>query len=485
MKFKLLFFCWFFPVALSAQTELMQKQIREDYSIFKNILTSAHPGLYEYTSQAQWDSLFTHFEEGLNQLKNADDLFKSMSALADHVKDGHFIIHHQKMDTVPSMFPLFIKIIDEKFYADTDDFDIPVGSEITSVDGINSEELLNRMLKYAPSDGYNVTRKYRQIELEFGILLFYEFGAKKAYTVRCRTPDNLTKTTEIQSQSLESIGNRNHNRHSYFSAYHQTTDKAAHFRNTIHRKWPFVYFIDSTNTAVLTVNSFGVDPQEFKSRLIDIFKEIKKKKTDHLIIDVRQNIGGFRINAINLFSFISEQVFKQRTSESIITTSLPEQEHIIHTMSDYGQFLETYFDGAEKKDDHYVLRTDKAEEMMKPYKKVFKGKIYILTSGKTFSAASAFALSAKNNHSITLVGEETGGGYYFHTGQFPVLYELPNSKIMLRISLIKINHYVRDESVPKGKGVIPDIEIKLTPQDLIEGKDSQLDYVINEIPKEF
>lgn len=484
MKFKLLLFSLFFPVALFAQSELTQKQIHEDYTIFKDVLTSAHPSLYEYTSKSQWDSIFTRFEEQINQLENTDDLFKSISALADNARDGHLIIHHPKMETVPPMFPLLLKIIDKKFYTDTDDFGIPVGSEIISVDGISSEKLLNRMLKYAPSDGYNVTRKYRQIESEFGILLYYEFGAKSNYRVTYRTPDDQTKTSEIQSQPFQSIGTRNANRNSYFSDYHNKPDKAAHFRNTIKQKQPFVYFVDSTNTAVLTVNSFGVDPKEFKSKLIGIFKEINKKKSAQLIIDVRQNNGGFRANAINLFSFITDDTFKQRTSESVVATTLPEKEYIIHTMSDYEQFLSNYFIQTEKTNGRLVLRMDRAEEMMKPYKKTFKGNIYVLTGGKTFSASSAFALNAKNDPQITLVGEETGGGYYFHTGQFPALYELPNSKIMLRISLVKINHYVQDKSVPKGTGVIPDVEVKLTRQNLIEGKDSQLDYVLKEIQKE-
>ena len=30
-------------------------------------------------------------------------------------------------------------------------------------------------MKYAPADGFNETKKDRQIEMEFGILHFYEF----------------------------------------------------------------------------------------------------------------------------------------------------------------------------------------------------------------------------------------------------------------------------------------------------------------------
>ncbi len=232
------------------------------------------------------------------------------------------------------------------------------------------------------------------------------------------------------------------------------------------------------------MNSFGLDPQEFKSKLIDLFKEIKKKKAENLVIDIRHNIGGYRINAINLYSFLTTTPFKQRVSESAIANVLPHEEYIIHTMSDYTEFFKLYFTSAKNEDGRWILTEDHAQAEMIPYKKTFKGKVYILIGGNTFSAASAFALSAKNSKDMVLIGEETGGGYYFHTAQYSALYELPNSKIMVRMPFVKIDKYVLDNSVPKGSGILPDIEIPLTIRDLIDGKDSLLDYVVKRINKE-
>ena len=42
-------------------------------------------------------------------------------------------------------------------------------------------------MRYTPTDGSNKTKKDRQIEMEFGILYFYEFGAKLSYKVEYRT----------------------------------------------------------------------------------------------------------------------------------------------------------------------------------------------------------------------------------------------------------------------------------------------------------
>lgn len=366
-------------------------------------------------------------------------------------------------------------------YTDTDDFNISLGSEIVTIDYNSASSILKKLLKYAPSDGYNLTKKNLQIEKEFGILHFYEYGSKESYVVKYKTTKGKLEEVKIAAKPFQSIGNRYPYRNSHFALYHQNSNRIQHFKNRIIEKWPFLYSIDSINTAVLTVNSFGLEPQKFKSKLIDLFKEIKKKKTKNLIIDIRQNLGGFRINAINLYSFLTDKPFTQRKSESVITKVIPQKKYVVHSMSDYSAFFKMYFDEAKKKDERWILEKDHAQAEMIPNKKPFKGKVYVLIGGNTFSAASAFALNAKNSNEIALVGEETGGGYYFHTGQFPVVYQLPNSKIMIRISFVKIDKYVIDKSIQKGTGILPDIKISLTLKDLIDGKDSQLDYILNRI----
>ncbi|UKN02275.1 S41 family peptidase [Paracrocinitomix mangrovi] len=471
-----------FPVVVSAQTTLTQKQIRDDYRIFKSILISVHPSFYEYNTIEDWDSIFNKVEKTeLNHLKNADEFYRTLCSIANNVRDGHLMVYHSKMDTIPKMFPLMLKIIDSKLYTDTDEFNIPLCSEIISINGVSSSQLLDKMLKYVPADGNNLTKKYRQIEREFGILHYYEFGKFDQFEIEYLTPENQLTTTAVYSQVFEEIGDRYPLRNSHFALYHGYSDRNLYFQERINEKWPFYNFIDSINTAVITVNSFGLEPKEFNSRLIEIFMDFRKKKVKNLIVDVRQNNGGYRINAINLFSLLTNKPFKQRVSESVITSTLFEEEYIIDTLSNYDLFLTNYFANSIQENNRWVLKKDHAENELEPNKRRFKGHTYVLIGGRTFSAGSAFALNAKNDPNIALVGEETGGGYYFHTGQYPVLYQLPYSKIMLRISLVKIDHYVNDNTQPKGRGIIPDYNVNLSVEDLKKGKDTQLDFVINHI----
>lgn len=485
MKHICLLFILFFTAPIFAQQSatLTAQQIEEDYTIFKTILTTAHPSLYEYTSAQKWDSLFNDFEQNQSKkIKTATDLFKSISNLANHVKDGHLSIQHPQLATVPPMFPLLLKICNKKLYTDTDEFDIELGSEILAINKIYSKDLLNAMLKYAPSDGYNLTKKYRQIEKNFSILLYYEYGEQKEYTVTYKPPKGLTKTKTIQSQPFTEIGKRYINRSSHFANYHKNTDKRAYFLNRIAQKQPFVYFIDSVNTAVLTVHSFGIDPHLFATKITALFKQIKKKKVCNLVIDIRQNLGGYRTNAIQLFRFLTTQPFQQRIAESTLINTLPAEKYLVHTPpNDYAQFFMTYFATAQQANQRWTLTTDHAQKEMIPVKKPFKGKIYVLIGGNTFSAASALALNAKNNPQITLVGEETGGGYYFHTGQYPAHYQLPHSNIQINLSVVKVTKYVQDTTLPKGCGIPPDYTVPLTLKDLINGTDAPLNFVLQHI----
>ncbi|WP_025743114.1 S41 family peptidase [Aquimarina pacifica] len=395
------------------------------------------------------------------------------------------IVIRPQLKSIPKLFPVLLKIINEKFYTDTNDFEIPIGSELISINNIKATELRNRLLKYAPSDGYNTSKKYRQIEREFGILHFYEFGPKSSYQITYRTPSNKILSKKIESQSFESIGKRFSQRNSYFSIYHKSKNKSQFIKNTLGKKEPFLYFVDSLNTAVLTINTFGLDKQKFQTNIKGLFRDLKQKKTKNLIIDIRQNEGGYPENAMNTFSYIANETFIQPLSQHVITSSLPQNNYSqeINNEYTYKSFFENYFQNSSKQGNEWTIYAPKNELSIAPSKKGYKGKTFILIGGKTFSASATFALNCKNQ-GIPLIGEETGGGYYLHTGGFPVIYELPNSKIKIMLSFVKIKKYVKDKTVKKGTGVLPDIKIKLTIQDLIKGRDSQLDYVLKYIKKE-
>ena len=263
--------------------------------------------------------------------------------------------------------------------------------------------------------------------------------------------------------------------------YHNREDKVAYIMQTIGNKEPYLYFVDSLNTGVLTLNSFGLDHELFATKVADAFRQLNRNHAAHLIIDLRRNTGGFPENANHAFSYLAKDSFVQPKSLFVTTSEVPLQAYYQSTPAmTYESFFENRFDNSSRTPNGWRLQAPENDDSMVPARRGYDGEVYVLIGGDTFSAGTTFALNCKNQ-GITLIGEETGGGYYFHTGVYPVRYELPNSGIRFLLSLVRHENHVANETVSVGSGVRPDTRVPLTVDDLIEGKDPQLDYVLQKI----
>ncbi|WP_025739632.1 S41 family peptidase [Aquimarina pacifica] len=468
----------------SAQKSMDSIHINQDFSIFENILKEAHPSLYEYCSEDSLNTAFYTTKESLGNGLSDIDLYKKMLKITSMVKDGHLqVFAPTSFKTDQYYFPLILKIINTEFYTDTEEFNIPLGSKITKINNKRTSKILEDLKKYVPSDGYNISKKYRGIESRFGQYFAYEYGINQKFTIEYIEPNGSKKNKELLAQSFTEVNLRNTKRSSYFYKYHKKEKGFDFFNSFINNKNPFVYYKKNLNTAVLVVNSFELDTQTFKSKLINIFNEIRKKKTQHLIIDIRRNDKGFRANAVQLYAYLSKNTFKQITSTFVASLSIPQREYAKRVFLNEKEFLKDKFNNHPIYDG-WKLTFDDLETMMRANKNRFEGKVYVLTSGTTFSAASSFALNAKNDPDIILIGEETGGGYYCSNLGFPVYYEFPNSKITMIMSMEKMNFYTKEKSIPRGSGIIPDRKILMNINDLIDGKDRDLDYIFRLIKGE-
>ncbi len=467
---------WITLNTVFAQKPIDSLQAAEDFEVLENILKKGHPSLYTYMSSDDLDLLFKTAKKSLSSATTDIEVFKKMVAIGDKIKDGTLLFFAPKsIKTDQYFFPLILKSINTELYTDTDDFGIPVGSKIDRINQKNVSKILEKLKKYAPSDGFNLTRKYRSIESKFGFYYIYEYGIEKQFCIDYTTPNGEKHQITLAAEPQVTVKLRSAKRNSYFAKYHQQ-DAFDFFTTNITNKDPFVYYKNELKTAVLIVNSFAGDVALFKAKLENIFKEIEEKKISHLIIDVRNTDSGFRPNAIQLFSCIAKKPFRQITNEYVVSLSVPEREHATRIFLNEKEFLKTKYSNHPQYDG-WKLTFDDLETIMVPLKNRFKGKVYVLTSGTTFATGATFALDAKNDPDITLIGEETGGGYYFTNGRFPVYYELPNSKIGVLLSMVQINQYTKDKTIPVGSGIPPDKHIKLSIESLINGKDPQLDYV--------
>src|SRR6201995_85318 len=108
-----------------------------------------------------------------------------------------------------------------------------------------------------------------------------------------------------------------------------------------------------------------------------------------------------------------------------------------------------------RKDGKYHFRFFEKNYYSPKEKNHYEGQVFILIGGNSFSATTLFAGSLKGQKNVTLVGEETGGGYYGNTAWIIPDVTLPNTK--LRFRLPKFRLIVDKGREKNGHGVMPDV----------------------------
>ena len=109
----------------------------------------------------------------------------------------------------------------------------------------------------------------------------------------------------------------------------------------------------------------------------------------------------------------------------------------------------------------------------------FYGKLYLIIDGECKSSTGHLLSLVKYHKWGTIIGEETGSSFYCNDGSVPLL--LPNTK--LGLNLPNKEFVTAVEGFTKGEPIKPDYEVKQTLKDLIEGKDTALNFAFDLIKK--
>jgi C-terminal processing protease CtpA/Prc len=105
----------------------------------------------------------------------------------------------------------------------------------------------------------------------------------------------------------------------------------------------------------------------------------------------------------------------------------------------------------------------------------FKGQVYILSGGNTFSASTLFMKSIKDQDNVTIVGEESGGGAYGNNAWLIPDVTLPATGVRFRLPLYRL---VIDRNEVKGYGVQPDVEALPTVEAIRKNHDFKMDQAL-------
>lgn len=219
---------------------------------------------------------------------------------------------------------------------------------------------------------------------------------------------------------------------------------------------------------------------------INSFMKSIQNDSKALIIDVRSNGGGTRDITYELAKYFvhPDSIYVVNATKQRVPIPFPKAYK--ESLHDRNLFSFSELDKQEQKNITAFLKTFKPmydldnKKYSEYYFGLLNGKklakesfyynkpVYILTNEKSFSAASVFVAVFKGIQNIKIVGTTTDGS----SGNSD-RFELPNSKILLKIStMVSLQ---KDGKILDGYGTKPDIKIERDINQILWKSDTQLE----------
>jgi Peptidase family S41 len=454
---KILFLCFFFAAAsIHAQQKLTLAQQQEDFKIFKISMQEMHAGLYWFITPARFNSLY---DSVYTTLKNNDDTeqfymkVRYCMAMLKHGHDGVEMTNGEtginyKMNAMPATrkhLPFVMEYLGDRLYLlnnCSSNKNITNGSEIISINGKTITSLNKQMIQYIFANGRNTTYKYKMLGFYFQFHYLYQvlYPTETSYRLGI-IPYKSTKKIVVTADAElpQTIADR----------YQQQTGKSINSWGKLidYKMLDEKRRIGYCKLETFSTGRFDTDSVKLASELEKLFSTIKNEGIKSLLVDVRDNEGGDDTwqTAITYFRGIEQN--KDGGLAYLQSDKFTQIQYVIQN-DENRQLLQAFqynpyalidktADGRFKLKPQFTEHDTKAKPI-RP--NAFKGDVYLLQNGLTFSAGFAFAGTLKDkikksNGFIKVIGEDNrddmdaGVG----SGGWSVELLLPNSKVKLNI----------------------------------------------------
>ncbi|MEO5892377.1 MAG: S41 family peptidase [Ferruginibacter sp.] len=459
-----------------------KEKLQEDYSLLRNILEKKHPALYWYTPKDSmnyyFDSLYNNIADSMTEQQFG---WKILAPLTNKIHCGHTSFGMSKNwnkfikdKRIPS-FPLHIKLCGDTMVVtgnlNRKDSLFKRGTVLTSINGTRTHELVEQMFQYLPLDGYADNVNYIRVSSNFPYYHRNIFGLYKNYSVGYIDSNGIERMTLLPlfnppTDTTAGGKSRKKKKEKKVPRYKIKEELRENARS--------LEIDSSTQTATLMLNTFSNgEGRHLRTFMNRSFRKLEEQKIKNLIIDLRSNGGGDVTMYVKLTRFIRNTKFKVADSSYAIAKSFSPYTTFIKNgfFSNIGLLFIT----KKKRDGKYHFGYWERHVYRPEANNHFDGKVYVLTNGPTFSASTLFCNAVKGQSNVTIVGEETGGGWHGNSGIMIPDITLPKTKLRVRLPLFKLVQY---NHVPKdGRGVAPDIFIPPTVEGVRQNIDRKMEIV--------
>lgn len=470
----------FVPHAARAETRFTAEQAQRDLRVLKRALTTLHPGLYRYRTAADYDSAFARENVRFEAGGTRAELFLAAARLAASVRCGHTWAGHYNQSEVMNRevldradkLPVHLALVERRFLVTASAADpVARNSELLAIDGRPVGDLVTELLPYLRADGSNDGKRLAELTHQSGRSAMDDYfpllhpPGPEGYRLTLRGPGDAKDRTVVAPALAYAA------RESLLAARGDSaqTSQAWTFRIEGRTAWWEI------PTFVFWDGKF-----DWKGEIARRFAEMRERRVESLVIDLRRNEGGTGEVGDSLLVHLIRQPFAMPASR-------PESayERVPYVLA---RFLDTwdfdFFDRtgkvAKTAGRNYVMTDrDTSAQWYAPVARPFTGRAYVLVGPENSSATFEFARAVKASGAATLVGSETGGSLRGINGGELCWVTLPNSGAAVDVPLIA---WMAPGSPPDA-GITPDVVVPRRFADVAAGIDPEVAEVRRLISK--
>ncbi|UOQ69904.1 S41 family peptidase [Hymenobacter volaticus] len=427
------------------------RQLSEDATYAQESLQKLHPAPYWHTDPASLDRAFADVKKHLTKPASEAELLQLLSPVIEQIHCGHTELYpseaaEQHQARVAKPFPLELGLNGEQAVVRQAYASIPKGATVVAINGHELGDVLPRLRAVIPADGHNQTYKQFRMQHDFAALFARHVQATDSFTIAFREPGQPPlRTMRVAGQEQAAPASK------YATA---RTD-------------------EDLRTLVLTVPSFATD-QEFPAFLEQTFRTLATQRLTSLVIDLRGNAGGRDEYAALLYSYLATEPFRVYQRITVPTAD----RDLLNRLSVAGVPLLTaipgYLTGLQPTKTGLAYVNHPGLHLQPPQPNAFRGPVYVLVNGGTFSAAADFAALVRSHQRGVFIGEEVGGGYYGNASLGTAQLTLPHSKLRLLLPLARFESAVSAQGAVAGHGVVPEHPVRYELADLLASRDKEL-----------
>lgn len=414
---------------------------QEDFHVFRTVLESKEGTLDMHLSSDSITHYLDQLQVELSKDKSNLEQFKLYSEMIARLDCGHTqVLNNRRIQAEwlleKQSLPIDIYLIGRRLVVGEiviDDYDktirdnnpfggpseIPVGSEILSIDHLTVPEMISGMGRFLSGDeGADGFKYYQARELfEFYRHLAYPLDQDSVH-VSYVTPgfDTLSKFMQPGKAPIHSINRRL----MQASLDYQKNEGSFGKFKIVNDEYGYFKFKSFAKSA-------GDDYELF---LKNAFRQIKRNDINQLVVDLRGNTGGvmqynfikyFVNGGVDIGRYVIAKPFKGLDNKYIKKANMPFIQYAFLSWSQKRSVNNgTFNDGR--------VKSSYVDDDLR-----YKGKITVITDEGTFSSAAILACQLKTLAGAKIAGRPAGGSFYAGNAG-TLLVKLPESGLLISVN---------------------------------------------------